>query len=310
MFASISSTRYESAIKLIDCNLYKHKNKISQSNCYQSVFKMVFPKSVSVVFCCCLISASPCQRAAPLGLDHEPEPVLSRSLVWTDEFNSTELDISSWRASSVCLENYCYRRDNAKVANHLLTISAQIKESKNGTDKQYSAGRILSELFSELEWQYGRFEVSAKLSRGENFQPTISLTSFTSTSGNFVDYIRIDLLTAYNGQRFKSAVSIIGSGRPDRFEATMPLDDGVDLADEFHTYAVDWSPKRISFLLDGREYFSKSLEPNHRLNSGHRVNFDIDLDIWQRDWTGPTGADLVRGGYKPTLEVDYVRVYQ
>jgi beta-glucanase (GH16 family) len=80
----------------------------------------------------------------------------------------------------------------------------------------------------------------------------------------------------------------------DDFEAVrLPIDVG-----EFHTYAVDWTPERADFLVDGTLIRSCARPPIYPMQLMLAV-FDFP------DWSTGHDADAV-----PSLQVDYVRGYQ
>jgi hypothetical protein len=80
----------------------------------------------------------------------------------------------------------------------------------------------------------------------------------------------------------------------DDFEAVrLPIDVG-----EFHTYAVDWTPERADFLVDGTLIRSCARPPIYPMQLMLAV-FDFP------DWSTGDDADAV-----PSLQVDYVRGYQ
>jgi hypothetical protein len=70
----------------------------------------------------------------------------------------------------------------------------------------------------------------------------------------------------------------------------------IDVA-EFHTYAADWTPENVDFLVDGESVRSAPRPPTYPMQLMLAV-FDFP------DWS--TGSD---GDVVPALEVDYVRTY-
>jgi beta-glucanase (GH16 family) len=80
----------------------------------------------------------------------------------------------------------------------------------------------------------------------------------------------------------------------ENFEAVRPP---IDVAD-FHTYAVDWTPDRVDFLVDGERVRSCTRPPTYPMQLMIAV---FDFTEWS------TGAD---GQLVPELVVDYVRGYQ
>jgi len=86
--------------------------------------------------------------------------------------------------------------------------------------------------------------------------------------------------------------------------------DGHDVANDFHQYAIEWSPERIDIFFDGSRYFTY-------LNQGegweawpfdHPYHIVLNLAIGG-DW-GSAGGPIDNSIFPAKLEVDYVRVYQ
>ena len=52
---------------------------------------------------------------------------------------------------------------------------------------------------------------------------------------------------------------------------------GVDITNQFHTYRVDWDPKKMVFYFDGQPYWSISIdkimqEPFYKGKVHHKIN--------------------------------------
>ena len=85
------------------------------------------------------------------------------------------------------------------------------------------------------------------------------------------------------------------------------FDSGVDLAAAFHTYAVDWRPDRITWLLDGRRYHQATPDdtPNGAWPFQHPFFLLLNLAVGG-DWPGlATAAPALPA----TLLVDWIRVW-
>ena len=96
--------------------------------------------------------------------------------------------------------------------------------------------------------------------------------------------------------------------------AYRPRGSGTDWQRQFHTYAVEWSPGRLDFLVDDVMYFSRTAAQVRLPTSKMFVIFDQAVDSWLFPPTaGPgdynynatgTGSDGVH------LVCEWVRVYQ
>lgn len=132
------------------------------------------------------------------------------SLVWRDEFDGTDLDFSKWdfqlgtkAADPGAPEDWgnneqeYYTKDNYKVGNGVLTITAKREKKEN---KSYTSTRIRTMkddgtcLYAP---RYGRVEARMKLPREEGLWPAFwMLPADTSVYGTWAASGEIDILEA------------------------------------------------------------------------------------------------------------------
>ena len=123
-------------------------------------------------------------------------------LVWSDEFDGTEVDLSKWTfqlgdGSEVGLpggwgnnELQYYQAENATVAGGFLTISARV-ESVGGLD--YTSARLRS--LGKGDWTFGRMEMRARMPIGQGMWPAFwMLSSDTSIYGPWAASGEIDIV--------------------------------------------------------------------------------------------------------------------
>lgn len=92
-------------------------------------------------------------------------------LVWSDEFNGSELDTSIWNynygnGDNVAgwgnneLEYYTDDKSNVKVQNGSLIITAKAEKDENGKTVRYTSGRLNTS--GKASFKYGRMEAKLK----------------------------------------------------------------------------------------------------------------------------------------------------
>src|ERR1700761_1944794 len=101
-------------------------------------------------------------------------------LVWADEFNGSEIDTTKWSYElggggwgNSELEYYTSRSKNSYVSNGDLYITA-LNEKYTGPDgvtENYTSARMVTQ--TKGDWTYGKFEVRAKLPKGQGLWPAI-----------------------------------------------------------------------------------------------------------------------------------------
>jgi hypothetical protein len=87
-------------------------------------------------------------------------------------------------------------------------------------------------------------------------------------------------------------------------------DLGEPVADQFHTFAVEWEPDKIVWLLDGMPFFTATPTDDYMLDKQWVFNhpFYILLNVAVGgNFGGPVGEDTI---FPQSMLVDYVRLYQ
>ena len=241
-----------------------------------------------------------------------------RTLVWSDEFDeSGSPDSSRWSydlgdgCPDICgwgnneLQYYTQRPENIRVEDGKLIIEAH-KEPFEGRD--YTSARLVSR--EKGDWKYGYVETRAKLPQGTGVWPAIWMLPTDWEYGGWPASGEIDIMehVGYNPDLIYGTVHTkafnhgIGTQKGDSIQVA-------GLPDQFHTYAIDWSPERINFLVDEEVYHTFENE-----GSGFEAwPFDQAFHLLMNvavggNWGGAKGVD--ESIWPQRMEVDYVRVYQ
>jgi len=251
-------------------------------------------------------------------------------LVWSDEFNGDKLDTSKWGYEVNCdgggnneLQCYTSSADNLKVNGGYLTITAKPQDI-NG--KRYSSARINTK--GKVAWKYGKFEIRAKMPKGDYLWPALWMMPRDSVYGGWAASGEIDIYEGrgQNPTEYQSTLHYGGSWPNNVYQGSGAKKASADLTADFHTYTCTWTPDQISFALDGNTYYTRNLA-NTNFYSGRGKNpytgtgqpfdqpffFIINLAIGGGFFGGQANAltvDMARGWANPNLVVDYVRAYQ
>ncbi len=239
-------------------------------------------------------------------------------LVWQDEFDGTTLDLNKWAfdlgdgCPSLCgwgnNELVYYTQNNHKLQGGNLVIGVK-KENLGGGN--FSSTKITTK--NKFSQTYGRFESRIKLPKGRGLWPAFWMLS---TGNNWPMTGEIDIMEN-RGDVMQRTVGTVHYGSPwpnNQYDGTT-YDHSADLSADFHIYAVEWEPDYIRWYFDGVLFKTITRVPNN-LNpqSTNNVwpwnnNFYIILNTAVGGWfTGTTDQNLV-ALTKPTMEVDYIRVY-
>lgn len=246
-------------------------------------------------------------------------PMEGYELVWGDEFDYEGLpNPEKWGydvgngCPHVCgwgnheLQYYTEgRAENARVENGILVIEAH-REAMG--EQEYSSARLVSR--GKGDWTYGFIEVKAKLPSGVGTWPAIWMLPTDWSYGGWprsgeidiMEHVGFDPHVVHGTVHTQAYHHSIGTQRGKQ-------DTIATLFDEYHIYAVHWTPEKIDFMIDGNIY-------NSFANEGTGVDawpfderFHLLLNVAVGgDWGGREGVDTEI--WPVRMEVDYVRVYQ
>ncbi|GAB3569831.1 hypothetical protein GCM10027445_22250 [Amycolatopsis endophytica] len=152
---------------------------------------------------------------------------------------------------------------------------------------------------------YGHFEARMKLPRGQGMWPAFWALGNDIGSNGWPNCGEIDFMENVGFEPNTVHGTIHGPGYSGA-EGIGAYYNGPNFSDDFHTYAVDWAPDRISWYVDGALYQT-------------RTPADLGGDRWVFDHPFYLIVNLAVGGYWPgdpdgstqfpqQLVVDYVRV--
>lgn len=276
-------------------------------------------------------------------------------LVWQDEFNGRSIDTSKWSFETNCWgggnnEQQCYtdRSDNAFIDKGKLVIKAQ-REDFTGPDNPqgdpasvttlpYTSARLRS--LDKGDWTYGRFEIRAKLPKGQGTWPAVWMLPSDNTYGTWAASGEIDIMEAVNlgtpsddpsapdtAENRVYGTLHFGRAWPGNVHAGADyrLPGGQSPADGFHTYAIEWEQGEIRWYVDGHHFatqteagwYTQYQDADGQWQTGtgsapfdERFHLLLNLAVGG-SWAGNTNATGIDESVFPqTLEIDYVRVYE
>ena len=286
------------------------------------------------------------------------QPVSDWNMVWSDEFDGTSIDSTKWTHEVNCdgggnNEQQCYTdtAENSFVTDGKLNIVAL--PAADDSDKPYTSARLITKF--KGDFKYGRFEVSAKLPSGQGSWPAFWMLPTDEVYGGWPQSGEIDILESVNlktvdadGNEEGSVHGTLHYGKPwpdnSSSGTSYTLPDGVNPADDFHTYAVEWQEGEIRWYVDDFLYATQRksvVRTNSRdeaVGLSHRGWFIENFDnvsgelttFWNNapfdqrffmilnfavggDWpenVNNLGIDTEAFANGQTFEIDYVRVYQ
>ena len=176
---------------------------------------------------------------------------------------------------------------------------------RDGIRAPWTSARILS----KVPVQYGRIEARMWLPAGTGLWPALWTVGADIATKGWPACGEIDIAESVNSL---SAVSGTLHGpssvAPYRWQLTGATRPAGGIGNAWHTYAIDWRPGSVTWLLDGVPYRSISRADLPRgatwvFDKQHLVQLDLAVG---GTWPGPPDATTPSVA---TMLVDYVRVY-
>jgi beta-glucanase (GH16 family) len=224
-------------------------------------------------------------------------------LVWADEFNGPNLDNTKWTMENGPanvnseLEYYSNRTNNVFIQNGCLVLRA-IKEDFGG--RSYTSGKVTSA--RKGDWLYGRFEVRAKLNKGQGMWPAIWMMPTDGAYGGWPASGEMDIMELLGNQPNRVYGTIHwSSGGHVQSGSSFALKTGT-FADTFHVFAYEWEAGKQRWYIDDSLYFSTARGQPFDKRFFYILNVAVG-----GSWPGNPNASTP---FPNDMLIDYARVYQ
>jgi beta-glucanase (GH16 family) len=208
------------------------------------------------------------------------EPVSDWVMVWSDEFDGSQIDAKKWSREVNCngggnQEQQCYTDspDNSFVSDGSLKIVA--KPAEEGAALPYTSARLNTRY--KADFKYGRFEMRAKLPSGQGSWPAFWMLPTDYVYGEWPKSGEIDIMEAVNLKTVDADGNVegyvhgtlhYGQAAPNNKSSgkSYALPDMANPADDFHTYTLEWQEGEFRWYVDGYLYATQ-MQSEVRYNS-------------------------------------------
>ena len=247
------------------------------------------------------------------------------NLVWSDEFDGSVLNTNNWsyvigngcNGSSGCgfgngeRQYYTNSTNNVNVTGGNLVLTARRQVNYNNSGSDFTSGKI--ETVGKQSWKYGRYEARIKVPSTSAIWPAFWMlpTSGTWPYGGEIDVMETQNKTPKNATQTVHYYCTPCGNHQYNYNS---YNTGTDWSLDYHVYAVDWSPAKIIFSVDG--VVTATHTPTTIGSTGAKSSdwpFDakdffliLNLAVGG-SYTG--NAVPVNADYPVSMYVDYVRVY-
>lgn len=254
-------------------------------------------------------------------------PVDGYHLVWADEFDEDgKPNPKNWTYERGFVRNrelQWYQPENAVCRGGRLIIEGRRERKTNPNYRQgsknwkenrehieYTASSLLTKGLHS--WQYGRFEVKAKINAENGLWPAIW---FLGIDGEWPSSGEIDLMEYYDGNILANACWGTNERWKPKWDSSQkPVTSfgELDWDDSFHVWRMDWDRNSIELYLDdqllNRIDVTMTVNPTDRgpknpFRQPHYLLINLAIG-------GNAGGDPSKTAFPTRYEIEYVRVYQ
>ena len=239
-------------------------------------------------------------------------------LVWSDEFDKETIDdsvwtydIGNWGWGNNELQYYTEKdTDNARIEDGNLIIEAR----KNDDGRKWTSARLTTR--GKISFLYGKIEMRAKVPREKG-----CWAAGWTLGDEYVDEMswpycgEIDILESVGFETNNETGDGIAHATCHTPAYYFKINNQISaqknvakMADEFHTYSIEWTPTEVRAYVDGEKYYVYDKNANEK-----EWPFDKPQNIIMNlamggGWGGAKGMDETVTSQK--YVIDYVRVYE
>ncbi len=288
------------------------------------------PPSVLAAFVvfAALAGALRSETASP-ALKAEKSRPDGRRLVWRDEFDGKALDATKWKVwGTMSSTDNVYTNDarTVRVGGGLLRLRV-LPADVPGKVATLPRGLVTRD---RMAFRYGYLEMRARVPYRRGAWPSFWLQSAPPPLGKADWMSEIDVLESFgstnaavaNLHKWKGKDHVMLPGGEGSVKRAYLFPHPETLNDEFHIYAMEWTPQAITFLVDGERFMSVPIDEAHDFaprplvgmagfHDPHYVIFNNEIFTPGHGWC-PEDKRLrpEENPFPIDYEIDWVRLWQ
>jgi beta-glucanase (GH16 family) len=227
-------------------------------------------------------------RADPPSADYK--------LVWSDEFDGEQLDLTKWDYRGLGKRRLAVNtRDSVRLdgKGHLLMTTSKVGD-------EYHTAMLGTQ--GKFEAVFGYFECRVKFQKQPGHWSAFWLQTPTMAkipgdpkqSGTEIDIIEY---LAREGDLMQMNLHWDGYGKEHKHDGKKHKD--ASLAEGWHVIGLEWTPEDYCFFLDGKDVWRTPSAVSH---VKEYIILSMEVDKW--------GGDISKATLPDSCEFDFVRVYQ
>jgi beta-glucanase (GH16 family) len=223
---------------------------------------------------------------------------------WSDEFPGPAVDTTVWGYEIGYVRNneaqyYSNRSENSRIENGMLHIQA-LRDNWSG--HQYTSASRTTK--GKKTWQYGKFEMRAKIDIRTGSWPAWWMYS---TTNGWPKGGEIDMMEFYTQTCLFNVMNGNGAWAAPRFTITSL--GGARWATYFHIWTMEWDTTRIDLLLDGKlmNHYPMSNADGTGPNGTNPFKYPFPM-ILNQAIGGSSGGDPTNTPFPVDYWIDFIRV--
>ncbi len=225
---------------------------------------------------------------------HTPDR-LGYKLVWEDTFDGSDLDTAKWNVRGIGPRRLGYISEEAvKVENGFLKLYAlqkgdSILSGAVGTQKHFNP-------------RYGYFECRAQLQESDGVWAAFWMQSALISQGSDpAKYgTEIDIFEFFKGVGKDTIQHALHWAYGPDMKSIGPMNSYLEgISKGFHTFAMEWTPKKYAFYIDGQKFHEQKQGISH-INEYMILSMELPGNMEQ----------LAETIFPDVFIIDYVKVYQ
>jgi len=250
-----------------------------------------------------------------------PAFVSAQVPIWADEFNGPALDSSTWTYDvggsgfgNQELQFYSARPENVSLQNGNLVLTAR-RESYSG--KAFTSARLKTH--GRLAFKYGHLEARIKIPNLQNgLWPAFWLLGQNIGQQSWPACGEVDILEMGHKDAITAGVvnrRVFAAAHWDYNNNYAGYGNNInvffDLNNDYHIYALDWTPQMLTATLDGNVFWEMAItDPNASLEEFHRPMFVVmNLAVGGVNFVQITDPAQITAPFPAPMYIDYVRLY-
>ena len=247
---------------------------------------------------------------------------VTKKLLWSQEFNEAagtppnakffKYDLGGGGWGNKEMQWYTEDAVQTNGAGQLVISATKIPPAADSDlpyncfgDCQYFSGRINTQ--GKVRFKYGRLEARIKMPEGTGVWPAFWLLGSNIVAKSWPTSGEIDVVELRGREANRDIATAHGPGYSGANGKSGVFTASSSLANDFHNYAIEWAPNKITWFLDGKQFHSitpSSVKPNTYV-----FNQDFFLILNVAMGGEFDGGQLDSSIDKAEMKIDYLRYY-